>query len=63
MPNPLPVDLSRESQIFDLAITLIEEVQTTAWYILYIGRQIKHQDFKRLSNDAEMEILQEMTKA
>lgn len=64
--DQLPVDLraSVKSRYFDFAITLIEEVQTN-YGMVYIVHLEDKSNIKilRLSEDAEMEILQEMTKS
>ena len=64
--DQLPIDLraSVKSRYFDFAITLIEEVQTN-YGMVYIVHLEDKSNIKilRLSNDAEMEILQEMTKS
>lgn len=64
--DQLPVDLraSVKAKYFDLAITLIEEVQTNNGMVYIVHLEDKS-NFKilRLSSDAEMEILQELTKA
>ena len=62
----LPVDLraSVKARYFDLAITLIEEVQTNNGMVYIVHLEDKSNiKILRLSQDAEMEILQEMTKA
>jgi hypothetical protein len=64
--DQLPVDLraSVKARYFDLAITLIEEVQTSDGMVYIVHLEDKSNiKILRLSNDAEMEILQEMTKA
>ena len=64
--DQLPVDLraSVKSRYFDLAITLIEEVQTNEGMVYIVHLEDKSNiKILRLSKDAEMEILQEMTKA
>jgi hypothetical protein len=64
--DQLPVDLraSVKSKYFDLAITLIEEVHTNDGMVYIVHLEDKSNiKILRLSNDAEMEILQEMTKA
>jgi hypothetical protein len=64
--DQLPVDLraSVKARYFDLAITLIEEVQTNDGMVYIVHLEDKSNiKILRLSNDAEMEILQEMTKA
>ena len=64
--DQLPVDLraSVKSRYFDLAITLIEEVQTNDGMVYIVHLEDKSNiKILKLSKDAEMEILQEMTKA
>ncbi|HLA57522.1 MAG TPA: hypothetical protein VK622_02115 [Puia sp.] len=64
--DQLPVDLRAavKSRYFDLAITLIEEVHTNNGMVYIVHLEDKSNiKILRLSNDAEMEILQEMTKA
>jgi hypothetical protein len=64
--DQLPVDLRAavKSRYFDLAITLIEEVQTNNGMVYIVHLEDKSNiKILRLSNDAEMEILQELTKA
>ncbi len=64
--DQLPVDLraSVKARYFDLAITLIEEVQTNNGMVYIVHLEDKSNiKILRLSQDAEMEILQEMTKA
>jgi hypothetical protein len=64
--DQLPVDLraSVKARYFDLAITLIEEVQTNDGMVYIVHLEDKSNiKILRLSQDAEMEILQEMTKA
>ena len=64
--DQLPVDLraSVKAKYFDLAITLIEEVQTNSGMVYIVHLEDKSNlKILRLSNDAEMEILQEITKA
>ncbi|HEX3080145.1 MAG TPA: hypothetical protein VHQ04_06765 [Puia sp.] len=64
--DQLPVDLraSVKSKYFDLAITLIEEVQTNNGMVYIVHLEDKSNiKILRLSSDAEMEILQELTKA
>ena len=64
--DQLPVDLraSVKARYFDLAITLIEEVHTNDGMVYIVHLEDKSNiKILRLSNDAEMEILQEMTKA
>jgi hypothetical protein len=64
--DQLPVDLraSVKARYFDLAITLIEEVQTNDGMVYIVHLEDKSNiKILRLSKDAEMEILQEMTKA
>jgi hypothetical protein len=53
-----------KSKYYDLAITLIEEVHTIEGMVYIVHLEDKS-SFKilRLSSDAEMEILQEITKA
>jgi hypothetical protein len=64
--DQLPGDLraSVKSKYYDLAITLIEEVHTIEGMVYIVHLEDKS-SFKilRLSSDAEMEILQEITKA
>jgi hypothetical protein len=53
-----------KARYFDLAITLIEEVQTNNGMVYIVHLEDKSNiKILRLSQDAEMEILQEMTKA
>ena len=64
--DQLPVDLraSVKSRYFDLAITLIEEVQTNDGMVYIVHLEDKSNiKILRLSSDAEMEILQELTKS
>lgn len=64
--DQLPVDLraSVKAKYFDLAITLIEEVQTNNGMVYIVHLEDKSNiKILRLSSDAEMEILQEMSKA
>jgi hypothetical protein len=64
--DQLPADLraSVKARYFDLAITLIEEVQTNNGMVYIVHLEDKSNiKILRLSNDAEMEILQELTKA
>jgi hypothetical protein len=64
--DQLPVDLraSVKARYFDFAITLIEEVQTNDGMVYIVHLEDKSNiKILRLSKDAEMEILQEMTKA
>jgi hypothetical protein len=64
--DQLPVDLraSVKSRYSDLSITLIEEVQTNFGMVYIVHLENKSNiRILRLSNDGEMEILQELTKA
>ena len=64
--DQLPVDLraSVKAMYFNLAITLIEEVQTNNGMVYIVHLEDKSNiKILRLSSDAEMEILQELTKA
>ena len=64
--DQLPVDLRAavRAKYFDLAITLIEEVQTNNGMVYIVHLEDKSNiKILRLSSDAEMEILQELTKA
>ncbi len=64
--DQLPVDLraSVKARYFDMDITLIEEVQTNDGMVYIVHLEDKSNiKILRLSKDAEMEILQEMTKA
>ena len=64
--DQLPVDLraSVKSKYFDLAITLIEEVHSIDGMVYIVHLEDKSNiKILRLSNDAEMEILQEISKA
>jgi hypothetical protein len=63
--DQLPGDLraSVKSKYYDLAITLIEEVQTNDGMVYIVHLEDKSNiKILRLSNDSEMEILQEMTR-
>jgi len=64
--DQLPVDLRAcvKSRYFDLAITLIEEVQTNNGMVYIVHLEDKSNiKILRLSSDAEMEILQELIKS
>lgn len=64
--DQLPVDLreAMKARYFDLSITLIEEVQTNNGMVYIVHLEDKSNiKILRLSSDAEMEILQEFTKA
>jgi hypothetical protein len=64
--DQLPVDLraSVKSRYFDMAITLIEEVQTNNGMVYIVHLEDKSNiKILRLSSDAEMEIMQEFTKS
>jgi hypothetical protein len=64
--DQLPGDLraSVKSKYFDLSITLIEEVHSIDGMVYIVHLEDKSNiKILRLSNDAEMEILQEITKA
>jgi hypothetical protein len=64
--DQLPGDLraSVKAKYYDLAITLIEEVHTNDGMVYIVHLEDKSNiKILRLSNDAEMEILQEMIKA
>jgi hypothetical protein len=63
--DQLPGDLraSVKARYYDLAITLIEEVQTNDGMVYIVHLEDKSNiKILRLSKDAEMEILQEMTR-
>lgn len=64
--DQLPVDLrdAVKARYFGLSITLIEEVQTNNGMVYIVHLEDKSNiKILRLSSDAEMEILQEFTKA
>ena len=64
--DQLPADLRAavKARYFDSAITLIEEVQTTNGMVYIVHLEDKSNiKILRLSKDAEMEILQDFTKA